>query len=72
MEVFLIWVICSLGCAILASSKDRTVFGHAMGGLFLGPLWLIVCAGLPRVEKPSSRQEPLLTKEEAQALREIW
>ena len=43
MEFFLIlWVLCAIGCAMIASSKNLNVVGWFFGGLVLGIIGLLI------------------------------
>lgn len=42
MEYIIIWVVCGIGAAVIASSKGRNAFGWFIGGLLLGPIGLLI------------------------------
>ena len=61
MEVFFaIWLLCGIGAAVVASSKGRSGCGWLIVGFFLGPLGLIISAGM-------SNTTPIVVREPAAA-----
>ena len=42
MEYVILWIVCGIGAAAIASSKDRSVFGWLIGGFLLGPIGLLI------------------------------
>jgi hypothetical protein len=42
MEILIIWILCPLFAAILASSKGRSGFVWFLAGLLFGPFGLLV------------------------------
>jgi hypothetical protein len=59
MELLLIWLICPFVCAAIARSKRRSGVDHFFGGLFLGPLWVLVVGlmGTGGVPCPQCREK---------------
>ena len=54
MEVLLLllfWLVCGIGAAIVASSKGRSGCGWLILGLLLGPLGLLISAGMSNVQQ---------------------
>lgn len=48
MELLIIvWLVCAVLCAIVASSKGRSGFGWLVSGFFFGIFALIAVAGMP-------------------------
>jgi ribosomal protein L32 len=47
MEFFIIWLICGLVCASIASSKGRDGCGWFLLGVLLGPLALLMSFAVP-------------------------
>ena len=65
MEFVLLWLLCGVACGMIAQSKRHGFFGNFIGGLLLGPIWLIVVAasqpgGTP-CPKCRSRNDPTAT-----------
>ena len=52
MEIFLIWIVIAIACAIVASSKGRSGFGWFILGFFLSVIALIIVAVLPSKVPP--------------------
>lgn len=50
MEIILIWIICAVVCAIIASAKGRTGFGWFLLGLVFGIFALVLVACLPSLK----------------------
>ncbi|WP_418002164.1 hypothetical protein ACNO8X_18370 [Mycobacterium sp. PDNC021] len=49
MEILLvIWLLCGIGSAVIAGSKNRSAFGWFVLGLLLGVFGLVIIAVLPR------------------------
>ena len=44
MTFVVIWAVCAIACAILASNKGRGVVGWLLLGVILGPIALILAA----------------------------
>lgn len=42
MEYLILWIICGIGAAMIASSKNRSAIGWLLGGFLLGPLGLLI------------------------------
>ena len=42
MEYVILWIVCGIGAAAIASSKGRSVFGWLIGGFLLGPIGLLI------------------------------
>ena len=54
------WVLLAVACAWIARTKRRDLVGHLLGGLLLGPLWLLVVVALPKAGDPCpSCREPI-------------
>ena len=49
MELLLIWVVCGIIAAAVASSKGRSAFVWFLGVVFLTPLMLIILLCLPEI-----------------------
>lgn len=47
MEILVIWVICGVVTAVIASAKDRSGFGWLLIGLLLGIFGVILIACMP-------------------------
>lgn len=50
MEIVLIWIVCAILSAVVASSKGRSGFGWFLLGFFLGPLGLLAAIGVSKTE----------------------
>jgi hypothetical protein len=50
MELAIIWFICAVACAAIASSKNRSA-AHFFGGLAFGIIWVIVVCAMPAIQK---------------------
>ena len=53
MVFLLIWLAFAIGCAVVASSKNRSAIGWFLLGLLGGIISLIVVAVLPSIEAPA-------------------
>ena len=47
MNIF--WV---FACGWIAHEKGRHSFGHAVGGMLFGPIWLFILIALPTLYRP--------------------
>ena len=54
MEYIIIWIVCGIGAAAIASSKGRSAGAWFLGGLLLGPY------GSPRPERKQRAEVPFL------------
>lgn len=50
MEIFLIWIVIAIACAVIASSKGRNGFLWFIGGFCLSIIGLIIIAALPSLK----------------------
>lgn len=50
MEIFLIWVLCAVFSAVIASAKDRSGFGWFVLGFLFGPFALIAVGFMPSLK----------------------
>ena len=53
----IIWLICGIASAAIASGKGQSGFAWFFGGLLLGPLGLIIVALLPKIQSEVERRE---------------
>jgi len=54
MEIVLVWIVCAILSAVVASSKGRSGFGWFLLGFFFGPLGLLAAIGISKAEKPTN------------------
>ena len=50
MEYIIIWIVCGIGAAAIASSKGRSAGAWFLGGLLLGPIGLLIVGFMREVE----------------------
>ena len=48
MEYIILWIVCGIGAALIASSKGRSALGWLLGGLLLGPIGLLIVGFMGR------------------------
>ncbi|TDQ34429.1 hypothetical protein [Phyllobacterium brassicacearum] len=54
MEIFLvIWIMCGITSAVIASSKNRSFIGWLVLGFILGFFGLIMVCAMPRIAEES-------------------
>jgi len=60
MEYVILWIVCGIGAAAIASSKGRSVFGWLIGGFLLGPIGLLIVGlmGKPAPDESTLRKCP--------------
>ena len=60
MEYIIIWIVCGIGAAAIASSKGRSAGAWFLGGLLLGPIGLLIVGfmGAPAPNVSSVRKCP--------------
>lgn len=60
MEYVILWIVCGIGAAAIASSKGRSVFGWLIGGFLLGPIGLLLVGlmGKPAPDESTLRKCP--------------
>lgn len=60
MEYIIIWIVCGIGAAAIASSKGRSAGVWFLGGLLLGPIGLLIVGfmGAPAPSVSSVRKCP--------------
>ena len=60
MEYIIIWIVCGIGAAAIASSKGRSAGAWFLGGLLLGPIGLLIVGfmGAPAPSVSSVRKCP--------------
>lgn len=60
MEYIILWIVCGIGAAAIASSKGRSVFGWLIGGFLLGPIGLLIVGlmGRPAPDESILRKCP--------------
>lgn len=51
MEYLILWIICGIGAAIIAGSKNRSAIGWLFGGILLGPIGILIVGFMPPVKK---------------------
>jgi hypothetical protein len=64
VEYVILWILCAIFSAVMASSKNRSPEGWFLIGLFFGPFGLLV-ALMPKVEPPvvSTRSCPFCAEQ---------
>jgi hypothetical protein len=55
MELFILWIICGIAAAVVASSKGRSGFGWFILGVALGPFALLMVGFMPKLEPEAVR-----------------
>ena len=50
MEYVIVWIVCSIACAVIAHAKQRSVVGWFLLGMLLGIIGIIIVAVLPSNE----------------------
>lgn len=50
MEIFLIWLFCAILCALIASNRNRSIFGWFIIGFFFGPFGALFAFFMKRGE----------------------
>ncbi len=56
MEIFIVWIVCGVISAVIASNKGRSGCGWFIVGVLLGPLALILALVVGRDEPQVERQ----------------
>lgn len=51
MEIFLLWVLCAIVSAVIASSKGRSAFGWFILGMLISVFAIVLVAVLPSKKK---------------------
>lgn len=57
MEIVILWMLCGVFSAIIASSKNRSGFGWFLIGLFFGPFGFTVAALPALTSNRENKQE---------------
>jgi hypothetical protein len=50
MELFILWIVCGIAAAAVASSKNRSGAGWFFLGMLLGPFALLMVGFMPKLE----------------------
>lgn len=60
MQYIIIWIVCGIGAAAIASSKGRSAGAWLLGGLLLGPIGLLIVGfmGAPAPDVTTVRKCP--------------
>lgn len=67
MEILVVWIICGVVTAVIASSKGRNSFGWLLIGLLLGIFGIILIACLPSLGGGASSAQFVNTNQSFQA-----
>jgi ribosomal protein L40E len=72
MELLLIWAVFGIVCALVASNKDRSVFGWFIMGVMFGPfglLFILLSPNLKNVSKVEKKEEDMTVETNAGTIR---